>query len=80
MQDRIMYIEFKGGNLNGPARIGRGSFSATGKTLRYAGKSFQSLKGGCKANYFDVETEERVLDLRVQEGRRRYAVPGHRRD
>ena len=58
MQDRIMYIEFKGGNLNGPARIGRVSFSATGKTLRYAGKSFQSLKGGYKANYFDVETEE----------------------
>lgn len=54
-----MYIERKAGGLTGPARIGRVSFSKTGATLYYAGKSFQSLKGmGFKANYFDVETGE----------------------
>lgn len=57
MKTRIMYIEFKGGGLTGPARIGRVSFSATGKTLYYKGQSFQSLKGqGFKANYFDLKT------------------------
>ena len=58
MKPRIMYIEDKsqGDGLEGPARIGRVSFSKTGKTLKYAGRDFQSLKGaGFKANYFDVE-------------------------
>ena len=70
---RIMYIECKGGGfredqfgnvkvgqdagLHGSARIGRVTFSRTGATLHYGGRSFQSLKGsGFKANYFDVET------------------------
>ena len=52
-----MYIEHKGSDLTGVARIGRVSFSKTGKTLYYGGKTFQSLKGaGFKANYFDVES------------------------
>jgi hypothetical protein len=59
MQSRIMYIEDKSGGLSGPARIGRVSFSKTGRTLYYRGRSFQSLKGyGFKANYHDVETGE----------------------
>jgi hypothetical protein len=54
-----MYIESKAGGLTGPGRIGRVSFSKTGATLYYRGKSFQSLKGrGFKSNYFDVETGE----------------------
>ena len=54
-----MYIERKAGELTGAARIGRVSFSKTGKTIYYAGRAFQSLKGqGFKANYFDVETGE----------------------
>ena len=56
---RIMYIENKSTSLNGPARIGRVTFSKTGKSVNYGGRTFQSLKGhGCKANYFDVETGE----------------------
>ena len=55
MKSRIMYVEEKS-NLNGPARIGRVSFSKTGRTLTYRGRSYQSLKGGYKANYFDIET------------------------
>jgi hypothetical protein len=45
--------------IRGPARIGRVSFSKTGKSLYYDGKTFQSLKGsGKKANYFDVDSHE----------------------
>lgn len=59
MKTRIMYIECKSGGLTGPGRIGRVSFSKTGKMLYYGGKKFQSLKGdGYKANYYDVETGE----------------------
>ena len=54
-----MYIEYKGGGLTGPARIGRVSFTKSGKSIKYQGKTFQSLKGrGFKSNYFDVETGE----------------------
>jgi hypothetical protein len=63
---RIMYIENKSAQppgqsgLRGPARIGRVTFSKTGKSLYYRGKTFQSLKGSAlKANYFDTETHER---------------------
>lgn len=59
MKSRIMYIEDKSAGLTGPARIGRVRFSKTGRTLYYAGRSFQSLKGaGFKSNYQDVETGE----------------------
>jgi len=57
-----MYIESKAHGLTGSARIGRVTFSKTGKTLSYGGRSFQSLKGGYEANYFDVESGEE-LDL-----------------
>lgn len=54
-----MYIECKAAGLSGPARIGRVTFSKTGKTLYYRGRTFQSLKGaGFKANFYDVETGE----------------------
>ena len=57
MKSRIMYIEDKSGGLIGPARIGRVTFSKTGRTIYYRGRSFQSLKGlGFKANFYDVET------------------------
>jgi hypothetical protein len=55
MKSRIMYIELKAGNLTGTARIGRVTFSKTGKTLYYRGKKLQSLKGaGFKSNYYDL--------------------------
>jgi hypothetical protein len=54
---RIMYIESKSGTLNGPARIGRVTFSKTGRSLTYRGRTFRHLKG-FKANYFDVESGE----------------------
>lgn len=57
--DRIMYIECKAGGLQGSARIGRVTFSKTGRTVYYQGLSFQSLKGaGFKSNYCCMETGE----------------------
>jgi hypothetical protein len=54
---RIMHIECKAGALTGVARIGRVTFSQTGRTLYYHGQKFQSLKGaGFKSNYYNVET------------------------
>jgi len=62
---RIMYIESKGGgivdtpwgqissgeaNLTGPARIGRVTFSKSGRSLTYRGREF-SKATGFKANY-----------------------------
>ncbi len=68
-QSRIMYIERKAGGLTGSARIGRVTFSKTGRTLYYAGKRFQSLRGsGFKANHFEVESGEE------------YWISGPRRD
>jgi len=59
MKARIMYIEKKARGLTGPARIGRVTFSKTGKTLYYRGRTFQSLKGrGFKSNFYDIESKE----------------------
>ncbi|CUV66578.1 conserved hypothetical protein [Sulfurovum sp. enrichment culture clone C5] len=56
---RIMYIEYKGGGIIGPAHIGLVRFSKSGKSIHYDGKTFETLSGnGYKANYFDVETGE----------------------
>jgi hypothetical protein len=70
-QTRIMYIENKGGGyveqwgqqvpsggeLTGPGRIGRATFSKTGKTIYYGGKTFNRWNGD-KANYVCEETGE----------------------
>lgn len=54
---RIMYIEDKSEGLNGPARIGRVTFSKSGQSIHYAGRTFEKLSGyGFKANHFDVES------------------------
>jgi hypothetical protein len=53
-----MYIECKGESLNGAARIGRVTFTKTGATLRYAGKSYHRFTGGSKANYIEEGSGE----------------------
>jgi hypothetical protein len=66
---RIMYIEDDSASPNGPARIGRATFSKTGMSISYRGRAFQSLKGcGFKANYFDAATGEK------------FWIPGPRKD
>jgi hypothetical protein len=53
---RIMYIE-RGGGLAGPGRIGRVSFSKTGRTVYYHGRTLRSLNGcGYKTTHFDTKT------------------------
>jgi len=64
---RIMYVESKAEGLNGPARIGRVTFSKTGLSVYYNGKRFLRIQG-FKANYSDAET----LD--------EYWISGPRRD
>jgi hypothetical protein len=72
-----MYIENKA-DLNGRGRIGRVTYSKTGKTLYYGGRSFQSLKGAHKANYFEVETgaEYWISGPKQRGGDRLYGQPG----
>jgi hypothetical protein len=56
---RIMYIEHKVDGVSGPARIGRVTYSKSGKSLYYGNHFFQNIPGGgFKANYFDRETRE----------------------
>ena len=54
---RIMYIESKADSLNGPARIGRVTFSKTGLSVYYKGKAFLRIQG-FKANYQVAETHD----------------------
>lgn len=59
MKSRIMYIERKAGELTGTARIGRVTFSHSGKTLSYRGRTYRSLqRTGFKANHVEVEAGE----------------------
>ena len=59
MKPRIMYIELKshtgGHNDNGPARIGRVTFSKTGKTIYYRDLKLERENCGC-GNHVDAET------------------------
>lgn len=68
-KSQIVYIEDKDDSITGAGRIGRVTFSKTGKTIYYRGQQFQSLRGvGFKANYFKVDTGEE------------YWISGPRRD
>jgi hypothetical protein len=59
MKPKIMYIEPGGGLAGAGGRIGRVTFSKSGKTLHYGGMSFRSLNGaGYKTNYYEIESDE----------------------
>lgn len=55
---RIMYIECKGGGLEGLGRIGWVELSRTRRSYHYAGKQFQKTKSGYKYNCIEVESGE----------------------
>jgi hypothetical protein len=57
MRSRIMYIESKGERLQGPARIGRVTFTKSGKGIYYKDRAFYRISG-FKANYADAESHE----------------------
>jgi hypothetical protein len=54
---RIMYIECKSGSAEGLARIGRVTYSKTGRSLTYAGHTFIPIQG-FKSNYLNTDTNE----------------------
>jgi len=56
---RIMYIEDKSEGLNGPARIGRVTFSKSGRSVHYRGRSFQKVGSGYKYNHIAEGNGER---------------------
>ena len=56
---RVMWIEYKGNGIVGPARIGWVQVKDKGKKLVYRDQSFGSLGGrGFKSNYYDVDSKE----------------------
>ncbi len=57
IRTRVMSIESKAEGLNGPARIGRVSFSRTLVTIHYRDQSFRRTQG-YKYNYIDEKTFE----------------------
>ena len=73
-----MYIENKVDGPNGRGRIGRVTFSKTGKSIYYAGKTFRSLKGGYKANYVEIESGDEywISGPKKEGGDRLYGQPG----
>jgi hypothetical protein len=56
---RIMYIEHKSEGLNGPARIGRVSFSKSGRSVHYQGRTFLKVASGYKYNHIAEDNGER---------------------
>jgi hypothetical protein len=54
---RIMYIERKEENLNGPARIGRVIYSNSGLSVSYKDRVFRKVRD-YKANFIDTDTRE----------------------
>ncbi len=67
MRSRIMSIESKAESLQGPARIGRVTFTKSGKGIYYKGREFFRISG-FKSNYAAVGTGEE------------YWISGPRRD
>ena len=57
MRPRIMYIESKAESLQGPARIGRVSFTKSGNGIYYQGREFYRING-FKANYAETGSND----------------------
>jgi hypothetical protein len=53
-----MYIESKAESLRVPARIGRVTFSRSGRSLFYQGKEFLRTTQEFKANYIEIGTRD----------------------
>jgi len=56
---RMMYVELKSGyGDNGPAWIGRVTFSKSGRSIFYRGRELIRISEGVSGNYMDVQTRE----------------------
>ena len=58
-----MYIECKAESLNGPARIGRVTFSKTGRTIYYNGKEYAANKSGFKSTRGILDGDSRIAGV-----------------
>lgn len=70
-----MYIESKGEDgITGPARIGRVTFSRSGRSVYYQGRLFAKAEG-FKSNFIDPETREEywISGCKKRGGDRLYA-------
>jgi len=74
---RLMYVENEDGLIDGKqARIGWVSFSKTGKSIYYRGRTLLSLPGGgVKGNFMDEDTREEywVSGVKVRGSNTHYA-------
>ena len=66
----MMYVELKSGHGDdGPAWIGRVTFSRSGRSIFYRERELRRLKGrGVSGNYFDVATGEEFWVSGVKKG------------
>jgi hypothetical protein len=60
LKRRLMYVENKDGDLDGvDARIGWVTFSKSGQSVHYRGRTLAKSKGqGIRGNFFDANTGE----------------------
>ena len=58
---RIVYIECKAGALTGPGRIGRVTFSKTGRTLYYRGHTSRASKAAASSPITAASTLARII-------------------
>ena len=58
MKYELLHVELKSGfSDNGPAWIGRGSHSKSGRTIYFNDQAFQPIGGqGIQGNYRNIET------------------------
>jgi hypothetical protein len=78
VKSRIMYVELKSGHRDdGPAWIGRVTFSKTGRTVYYRGKSLRRASGPSVANHIDMETGEEYWVSGVKRNREDRHWAGH---
>jgi hypothetical protein len=71
---RIMYIERKAEGLNGPARIGRVTFSKTGRTISIGPRARTSASLRLSPKFIGSSTTSRPLSGWVERrARERYA-------
>ena len=80
MKHRLIYVELKSGHGDrGPAWIGYGEYSKSGKTVYFNDQAFQSSKGrGVGANFHDLESgkEYWISGIKREGGDRHWAGGG----
>jgi hypothetical protein len=80
MKYELLYVELKSGfGDNGPAWIGRGSRSKSGRTIYFNDQAFQPLGGqGIQGNYRNIETGDEywISGLKKNQEDRHWAGSG----